>query len=51
MPIVVEQDGGADLECERERRGGVRLLDQLLLQRRQPHVLGDVGHLESIVYK
>ena len=43
MPIVVEQDGGADLEGERERRGRVRLLDELLLQRREAHVLGDVG--------
>ena len=44
VPVVVGQYGGADLECERERRGGVRLLDEPLLQRRQPHVLGDVGH-------
>ena len=44
VPVVVGQDGGADLEGEGERRGRVRLLDEPLLQRRQPHVLGDVGH-------
>ena len=43
MPVVVEQDGGADLECEGQRRGRVRLLDQLLLQRREADVLGDVA--------
>ena len=44
VPVVVGQDGGADLEGEGERRGRVRLLDEPLLQRRQPNVLGDVGH-------
>ena len=43
MPVVVEQDGGADLEREGEGRGRVRLLLQLLLQRGEAHVLGDVG--------